>query len=64
MHDNLYRMGLLTGKILSETEMKTNRWDPKVSHIAGMLQTKYAPLLPILRELKVALVSLLVVLRA
>jgi aflatoxin B1 aldehyde reductase len=56
--NNLCRSGLLTGKILSETDMHTNRWDPKVSHLAGFLQGKYSSLLPILRELKVVLVSL------
>ncbi|KAG2368644.1 NADP-dependent oxidoreductase domain-containing protein [Suillus spraguei] len=47
--------GLLAGKILSETDMQTNRWDPKVSSLAGMLRVKYSPFIPILRELKVVL---------
>ncbi|KAG2066018.1 Aldo keto reductase [Suillus decipiens] len=47
--------GLLAGKILSETDMQTNRWDPKVSAIAGLLRVRYSPFIPILRELKVVL---------
>ncbi|KAG2140630.1 NADP-dependent oxidoreductase domain-containing protein [Suillus clintonianus] len=44
--------GLLAGKILSEADMQTGRWDPNVSHIAGFLRAKYSLLIPILRELK------------
>ncbi|KAG2140631.1 NADP-dependent oxidoreductase domain-containing protein [Suillus clintonianus] len=44
--------GLLAGKILSEADMQTGRWDPNASHIAGFLRAKYSPLIPILRELK------------
>ncbi|KAG1737404.1 NADP-dependent oxidoreductase domain-containing protein [Suillus lakei] len=49
--------GLLAGKFLSEADMQTasGRWDPNVSHLAGFLQAKYLPLIPILRELKVVL---------
>ncbi|KAH7926261.1 Aldo/keto reductase [Leucogyrophana mollusca] len=47
--------GLLTGKILSEDDMQNasgSRWDISVSPIAQVLRTRYAPLLPVLRELK------------
>ncbi|KAH7928049.1 Aldo/keto reductase [Leucogyrophana mollusca] len=46
--------GILTGKILSEAEMRApgGRWDPKTSHLAGFLQGQYTPLLPAVRELK------------
>ncbi|KAG1815249.1 NADP-dependent oxidoreductase domain-containing protein [Suillus subaureus] len=44
--------GLLAGKILSEADMQTGRWDPNVSSIAGLLRAKYSLLIPILRELK------------
>ncbi|KAG2338026.1 Aldo/keto reductase [Suillus weaverae] len=47
--------GLLAGKILSEAEMQTGRWDPNISPVAGFLRAKYSPFLPILRELKVVL---------
>lgn len=47
--------GLLAGKILSEADMQTGRWDPNVSSIAGFLRAKYSLLIPILRELKVVL---------
>jgi aflatoxin B1 aldehyde reductase len=58
MLDNFCRSGLLAGKILSEADMQTGRWDPNVSSIAGFLRAKYSLLIPILRELKVVLVSL------
>ncbi|KAG1767323.1 NADP-dependent oxidoreductase domain-containing protein [Suillus placidus] len=47
--------GLLAGKLLSEADMQTGRWDPNISPIAGFLRAKYSPFLPILRELKVVL---------
>lgn len=47
--------GLLAGKILSEADMQTGRWDPNVSSVAGSLREKYSLLIPILRELKVVL---------
>ncbi|KAG1719780.1 NADP-dependent oxidoreductase domain-containing protein [Suillus lakei] len=48
-------MGLLAGKILSEADMQTGRWDPSVSRVAGALRAKYSRFLPILRELKAVL---------
>ncbi|KIJ63174.1 hypothetical protein HYDPIDRAFT_176197 [Hydnomerulius pinastri MD-312] len=50
--------GLLAGKMLSEEDMLKRaggRWDPKVSHMAPHLQAQYAPMLPVVRELKEAL---------
>ncbi|KIJ06301.1 hypothetical protein PAXINDRAFT_164693 [Paxillus involutus ATCC 200175] len=47
--------GLLVGKILSEEAMTTKtggRWDPKVSHLAPHLRATYAPMIPVVRELK------------
>jgi len=44
--------GLLAGKILSEADMQTGRWDPNVSSIAGFLRAKYSLLIPVMRELK------------
>jgi hypothetical protein len=58
MLDNFYRSGLLAGKILSEADMQTGRWDPNVSSIAGFLRAKYSLLIPVMRELKDVLVSL------
>ncbi|KAG1717442.1 NADP-dependent oxidoreductase domain-containing protein [Suillus lakei] len=48
-------MGLLSGKILSEADMQTGRWDPTVSRVAGALRAKYSRFLPILRELNAVL---------
>ncbi|KAG2139311.1 NADP-dependent oxidoreductase domain-containing protein [Suillus clintonianus] len=44
--------GLLAGKILSEADMQTGRWDSNLSPVADYLRAKYSLLIPILRELK------------
>ncbi|EGO03595.1 hypothetical protein SERLA73DRAFT_175138 [Serpula lacrymans var. lacrymans S7.3] len=49
--------GLLVGKLLNETDLRNStggRWDPKVTDLAPTLHRIYAPLLPVLKELKEA----------